>query len=171
MHPNNKLPVGLRLARIARALDYGKKDLAYIGPTFKSMAVSGNTVTVTFDHADGGLVASGPVGGFMVAGDDKVFEPVAATWWQPGRPAGSTIATPVAVRYGYADDPRPPCNLYGPDRPACRSLSHGQRKSPHRSSREVMAWENKGQVHFHTLSQNLGVRPTTEIVLFPSLSQ
>ena len=113
LHPKNKLPVGLRLARIARALDYGKKDLAYIGPTYKSMSIANNTVTVTFDHAEGGLVASGAVGGFMVAGDDKVFKAVA------GRVDGSTvvlqdpkIAKPVAVRYGYVDYPQPPCNLY-----------------------------------------------------------
>ena len=41
IHPNNKFDVGNRLALWALAKDYGKKDLVYSGPLYKSMKVEG----------------------------------------------------------------------------------------------------------------------------------
>lgn len=56
VHPRRKQPVGERLARIARALDYGE-NIVYSGPLYQSMSVSGNTATLSFNHVGGGLVS------------------------------------------------------------------------------------------------------------------
>ncbi len=57
IHPRDKATVGERLARIALAKDYGKKDVVYSGPTYQSMKVDGSKVRLAFDHVGGGLVA------------------------------------------------------------------------------------------------------------------
>ena len=55
IHPTDKQDVGHRLALLALAKTYGHKNLVYSGPTFKSMAIEGDTLRVKFDHVDGGL--------------------------------------------------------------------------------------------------------------------
>ncbi|MBN2294312.1 MAG: 9-O-acetylesterase, partial [Pirellulales bacterium] len=55
IHPKNKLDVGNRLALWALAKDYGKKDLVYSGPLYKSMAVEGSKIRLSFAHTGGGL--------------------------------------------------------------------------------------------------------------------
>ena len=55
IHPTNKQEVGRRLALIALARDYGKKDVVYSGPVFKNMETQGEALRVRFDHAEGGL--------------------------------------------------------------------------------------------------------------------
>lgn len=55
IHPKNKQEVGRRLALLALAQTYGKKDVVYSGPTFESLTIEGNTLRVRFDHTDGGL--------------------------------------------------------------------------------------------------------------------
>ena len=53
IHPKNKRDVGERLARIALAKTYGRENLEYSGPVFKSLKQEGNHLRVTFDHAEG----------------------------------------------------------------------------------------------------------------------
>ena len=112
IHPKNKQDVGKRLALWALAKDYGK-NVVYSGPTYKSMEKSGSQIVLHFDNADGGLVAKGGDGlkGFAIAGADKKFV------WADARIVGETVvvsspevASPVAVRYAWADNPV--CNLY-----------------------------------------------------------
>lgn len=55
IHPNDKQDVGHRLALLALARTYGQTGLVSTGPTFKSLAVEGDTLRVNFDNADGGL--------------------------------------------------------------------------------------------------------------------
>lgn len=57
IHPTNKQDVGHRLALLALANTYGKKDLVYSGPTFKSLSPEGNKLQVNFDHVGGGLAS------------------------------------------------------------------------------------------------------------------
>jgi sialate O-acetylesterase len=112
IHPRNKRDVGLRLSRTALRHVYGRKDVVAEGPLFRGMTVSGHTVTVAFEHADGGLVMRGStLRGFAVAGEDRVFH------WAEGRIVDDTIQLhsphvpqPVAVRYGWANNPE--VNLY-----------------------------------------------------------
>jgi sialate O-acetylesterase len=108
VHPRNKQEVGRRLALAAFATVYGKKDLVYSGPLYSSVKVNGNEIQVAFKHVAGGLVAKGggPLKGFALAGEDKVFV------WADAKIQGDSVVVssdrvqkPVAVRYAWADNP------------------------------------------------------------------
>ena len=80
IHPKNKQDVGDRLARIALAKTYGKSGLVYSGPMFKSLAVEGDKLRVTFDHVGGGLVSRDgkPLNWFEIIGRETDFVPAKA---------------------------------------------------------------------------------------------
>lgn len=118
IHPKDKQDVGKRLALWALAKTY-KKDMEYSGPLYKYMELKGDKAILHFDHVDGGLMvlakqgaeANEPAKGFAIAGADKKFV------WAEAKIEGETVivrsdrvAEPVAVRYGWADNPV--CNLY-----------------------------------------------------------
>jgi sialate O-acetylesterase len=106
IHPKKKEPVGHRLALAAEAIAYGKQ-VEYSGPTFDKLAVDGNKAVLSFNHLGGGLEAKdGPLSGFTIAGEDKVFHNAEAEI------KGDTIVVsckevekPVAVRFGWANYP------------------------------------------------------------------
>jgi sialate O-acetylesterase len=106
IHPPHKQPMGARLALAAQALAYGEK-LEYSGPLFESMRIKGPDVILRFTHIGRGLVAKdGPLQGFTMAGDDKVFHPALAEIH--GRTIvvrSQAVTQPVAVRYGWANVP------------------------------------------------------------------
>ena len=114
IHPRDKWTVGQRLAVAAKKVAYGL-EVVHSGPTYSAMRVEGNTVRISFENVGSGLVVEdkyGYVKGFSVAGSDKVFH------WVKGRQEGneivldtSKISNPVAVRYGWADNPDD-VNLY-----------------------------------------------------------
>ncbi len=58
IHPSYKWVVGERLARWALAKDYGKTDVVYSGPTYKSMWVDGNKIILEFDNVGSGLTTN-----------------------------------------------------------------------------------------------------------------
>lgn len=105
IHPKNKWDVGDRLARWALAKDYGKKDIVYSGPIYKEMKVERDTIRLSFDYTDGGLIAKGgPLIDFMIAGEDRKFVPAKAVI------EGDTIVVscsevknPAAVRYAWSN--------------------------------------------------------------------
>ena len=80
IHPINKLEVGNRLALWALAKDYGKRDVVYSGPLYKSMVVEGSKIGLSFAHVDGGLKSRDgkPLSEFEVAGADGKFVPAVA---------------------------------------------------------------------------------------------
>jgi sialate O-acetylesterase len=109
IHPKNKQDVGLRLALAARAIAYGQA-VEYSGPVFRTASVEGSAMRVYFTHADGMAAKGSELKGFEVAGADGKFVPA------EGKVEGNTIlvsnssvAAPMSVRYGWADDPG--CNL------------------------------------------------------------
>lgn len=114
IHPRNKQEVGRRLALIALAKDYGKKDLIYSGPTFKSLERKADKLLISFESTGGALSVTnkyGYVEGFAVAGADKKFV------WAKAHAVGdqvlvyaSQIADPVYVRYAWGNNPD--VNLY-----------------------------------------------------------
>jgi sialate O-acetylesterase len=134
IHPVNKQDVGKRLALWALADVYKQKGVASSGPIACGHKINGGEVTITFKHADGGLVVKigeslvtpradspsvwpegldgfGTIRGFAVAGADKKWHRAAA------KIVGDTVVVkspevpqPVAVRYAWADNPD--CNLY-----------------------------------------------------------
>jgi len=110
IHPKNKQDVGLRLALAARAIAYGQ-PVEYSGPVYRTATPEGGALRVYFTHADG-MAGRGAteIKGFEVAGADGKFAPADA------KVEGATIvltsasvAAPLTVRYGWADDPG--CNL------------------------------------------------------------
>jgi len=106
IHPRQKEPAGARLALAARALTYGEK-IEYSGPLYASFKAEGNRAIVSFTHLGGGLVAKdGPLKGFTVAGADKKFvEAKAEIVGDTIVVTSDQVATPTAVRYGWARFP------------------------------------------------------------------
>ena len=105
IHPRNKQDVGRRLALIALAQTYGQQT-EFSGPIFAGLEIAGDQAIVTFSHAEGLTAGDGPVLGFAIAGEDKVFHRADA------RVDGQTVAlssagvpAPVAVRYNWANNP------------------------------------------------------------------
>jgi sialate O-acetylesterase len=110
VHPTDKVDVGLRLARAARALTYGE-SLEYSGPLFRQATTEGASIRAWFDHAGGLTAKGGDVTGFEVAGSDGKFVAAGA------RVDGSTVVAsspavpePLFVRYGWANSPQ--CDLF-----------------------------------------------------------
>ncbi|TXT31192.1 MAG: sialate O-acetylesterase [Planctomycetota bacterium] len=104
IHPRNKQDVGKRLALWALAKTYGKSDLVYSGPLYKSMKVDGNKVRIEFDHVGGGLKSRDdkPLSWFTIAGKEGDF--VEATATIDGNSivvSSAKIAEPAAVRFGW----------------------------------------------------------------------
>jgi len=115
IHPRNKQDVGYRLSLHAMKTAYGK-EIEADGPLFKSAEFRENKAIVTFTHTGEGLVARdryGYVKGFTLAGSDNVFH------WAQARIISNnqvevfsdTVTEPVALRYGWADNPDD-VNLY-----------------------------------------------------------
>ena len=112
IHPRNKKLVGERLSLWALHNEYGKKDIVYSGPLYKSMKVDGNKIRIRFDFVDGGLMAKdGDLKEFTIAGEDENFVMAKAiidgneiVVWSDG------INNPKAVRFAWKSVPHP--NLF-----------------------------------------------------------
>jgi sialate O-acetylesterase len=126
IHPANKQDVGLRLALWALGNEYGRKNLIFCGPLFKSSRVEQGAIRVTFEHAGSGLMAGikngldpvtenpeGVLKRFAIAGEDRQWH------WADARIDGTdsvlvsspSVPSPVAVRYAFSHNPEG-CNLY-----------------------------------------------------------
>lgn len=134
IHPRNKKDVGERLALIALAKDYGK-SIPFSGPVYDSMRIENGKAVLSFQSADGGLVAkalpdtytvksqSGETAplvrnspgsqleGFAICGEDRKWV------WADAKIDGNNVVvwsdnvpSPVAVRYAWAENPT--CNLF-----------------------------------------------------------
>lgn len=110
IHPKNKQEAGRRLALIALANDYGRKDLVFSGPVFREHAADGARIRVKFDHTGGGLASrdSKPLTWFEVAGADGKF--VAADAAIDGNDvlvSAAGVAEPKAVRFAWSQIAEP----------------------------------------------------------------
>ena len=108
IHPLNKQDVGKRLALAARHVAYGE-SLVYHGPTHTQAQFSAGAATVAFDNGGSALAVRGGgtrVHGFALAGADRVFHPAEASLVD-GRVVvrSDVVKAPVAVRYGWSDNP------------------------------------------------------------------
>jgi sialate O-acetylesterase len=108
LHPRNKKDVGLRLASIALARDYGMQR-PYQSPAYRAMKADGSKITLSFDSPNGALrtLNGDPIRGFAIAGEDRKFVWADATINRDGTITVSSdqVPNPVAVRYGWADNP------------------------------------------------------------------
>ena len=113
IHPNQKEPVGQRLALAARALAY-KEAIEYSGPLYEKMSVEKDQIVLHFLHAESLVAKDGPLKGFLIAGKDQKFVPAKAEI--KGKNvivSGAGITEPYAVRYGWENVPD--VNLYNQD--------------------------------------------------------
>ena len=110
IHPKNKQEVGRRLALAAQAGTYFEEK-EYSGPIYGGMQPEDGKIRLNFSHAEGLKAADGgPIKGFALAGEDKVFHWAEASLEGDHVVVGSAkVAMPIAVRYGWADNPD--CNL------------------------------------------------------------
>ncbi len=109
IHPQDKQTIGHRLALWAQAKVYNR-SVVYSGPIFKSMAIEGEKIRISFDHLGGGLISRDgkPLREFTIAAADKAFMPANAEI------DGSTIVivsdavtNPVAVRFAFSGTAQP----------------------------------------------------------------
>ena len=124
IHPKNKQDVGNRLAAEAMRVAYQKPDAkaeetsrgeSSRGPMLEKMMSDANRAVVIFRNATGGMMVKDKYGylkGFEVAGTDQKF------YYAKAEIVGDSVivqcdsvAAPVAVRYGWADD-NSEANLY-----------------------------------------------------------
>jgi sialate O-acetylesterase len=108
VHPDNKKPIGDRLALAARHLVYQDKDIVFSGPIYRSSVVEGAKIIIRFSHIGTGLLSSDgeELHEFAIAGKDKKFiwakaiirGDVVEVWHED-------IAEPLYVRYAWADNP------------------------------------------------------------------
>jgi len=107
IHPGKKNDVGKRLAFWALAKDYGKKNIGYATPVYKSMEVEKSKINISFENAikDNGLKpVQKPLSSFEIAGEDKVFYPAQAFIDNKTRKLSvwnDSIQKPIAVRYAF----------------------------------------------------------------------
>ena len=109
IHPKNKQDVGNRLALNALKITYGK-DVVYTGPTYKSMKVDGKNVILMFSNIGTGLKINNKydyINGFAIAGTDQKFHWAKAVLLNENSVAihSDEVQSPVAIRYGWADNP------------------------------------------------------------------
>ena len=99
--------VGPRIAQNILARTYGRKELAVDGPEVASAETHGNQVVVRFNHAEGGLRATGgKLEGFAIA--SSMFRWVWADAVIQGDTvvlSAPTVEQPEGVRYAYQDLP------------------------------------------------------------------
>ncbi|MHC4394130.1 MAG: sialate O-acetylesterase [Planctomycetota bacterium] len=110
IHPTNKQDVGKRLALWALAKAYGRSELVYSGPLYKSMSVEGGKIRINFDHVGSGLTSREGKGltWFEIASAYKRF--VKAETQIDGDTVivwNDSIASPVAVRFGWHQEAQP----------------------------------------------------------------
>lgn len=108
IHPRDKRTVGERLARHALKSDYGRRSLQASGPVLRAVRPSGSSLVAEFAEVGRGLAvrAGGELKGFAIADASRQF--VAAQ----ARIEGNTVVVsspqvgqPVALRYGWVDNP------------------------------------------------------------------
>jgi sialate O-acetylesterase len=108
IHPKNKQDVGKRLSYWALGTVYGKNVRAISGPLPAGSKISGNAITVSFKHANGGLksITGGPLTGFQIAAADQQWKPAEAKIvGETVVVSSAEVAQPVAVRYAWKDWP------------------------------------------------------------------
>lgn len=108
IHPKNKREVGYRLYRNALQTAYHRKMIGH-GPVFQSMKVKGNRIVLKFKDTGEGLVTTdgADLNGFAIAGKDRHFvRAKAAIRGNRVIVYCDSVEQPVAVRYGWADNPK-----------------------------------------------------------------
>ena len=91
---------------------YGKKDVVYSGPLYKSIITEGNIIRVNFDNVGSGLFCPDTTLTFFeIAGEDGKYYPAEAKIdGEQVVVRSSKVKQPVHVRFGWTDTAIP--NLF-----------------------------------------------------------
>jgi len=118
-HPPGKVDTGFRLANLAIHHDYGVKDHTPSGPLYKQFKIVDNTIRISFDYAEEGLMIAEKKGYHA----PKALPAAKLPWlsiqaksgawhWADGQIDGGElivsspkVKVPVAVRYAYTNNP------------------------------------------------------------------
>ena len=104
LHPHNKKPVGIRLARTALNRIYGRSDIVWRGPQYEHIEISGGRAVIFFQPGttQGGL--RGDLKFFTIAGADRTWYPAqAAIVGDRIEVWSAKVRHPVAVRYAFTN--------------------------------------------------------------------
>jgi sialate O-acetylesterase len=110
LHPHNKKPIGIRLAKTALNRTYGQLNVVWRGPQYQHLELNGKKAVIYFEPGTttGGLHTDDNKAPqfFTIAGEDQQFYPAEAaidgnriTVWS------SKVKKPVAVRYAFTNYP------------------------------------------------------------------
>ena len=110
LHPHNKKPIGIRLARTALNRTYGMMDTVYRGPQYQRLEIHGKEAIVYFEPGTtaGGLRTDDgqPPAFFTIAGSDSVFHPAAARIdGDKIIVSSAAVKRPIAVRFAFTNYP------------------------------------------------------------------
>ena len=109
IHPKTKREVGRRMAAIALNQTYGKSKVAYTAPIYHHFTVEEDGVHIHFSTPQGSepLVREDNLPGFIIAGADRKWHVAKAKVISEDEVVVSNegVHFPVAVRYGWADNP------------------------------------------------------------------
>ena len=110
LHPKDKKPIGIRLAKTALNRTYGKLNVSYKGPQYDHLEINRKRAIIHFEAESiaGGLQTKDgkdPLF-FTIAGADQIFYPADAMI-NGNRIIVSSpkVKKPVAVRYGFTNYP------------------------------------------------------------------
>ncbi|MDB5149432.1 MAG: sialate O-acetylesterase [Mucilaginibacter sp.] len=115
IHPPFKWEIGRRLELQALANTY-KQPVAFSGPVYKSMKISGNKIIMEFDYTGTGLLSHDgkPLTDFTIAGADGNFVTANAIIKRNTvEVSARTVAKPVAARFAWSESAQP--NFYNKD--------------------------------------------------------
>ena len=110
IHPFNKKPVGIRLAKIALTKTYHITGIAYQGPQFEKFRVKGDTVLVSFKWSSvgAGLTTndgSAPKYFYLAGADHQFYRATAHIVRNKVLLYAARVHHPVAVRYAFTNYP------------------------------------------------------------------
>lgn len=111
IHPPEKETVAKRLAFWALSETYGFKGIPYKSPTYKSMEVKDNVVTISFNDAPFGITSFDKnVDCFELAGADRIFYPATMTpmnnEFRKIQVVSDKVQAPMSLRYAFKNYPK-----------------------------------------------------------------
>lgn len=103
IHPRNKQDVGLRMANQALNRTYGMKEIVWSGPVYKSFAIEGAKIRITFDCAEGLKTRDNKeTDWFEMAGQDGQYKKAdAVIEGQSVILSNTSIDKPLAARFAW----------------------------------------------------------------------
>jgi len=110
IHPQNKAPVGDRLARLALHQTYGQKKLVPSGPIARRVSKKGSSLVVRFDHSAEGLSTRDgkPLTWFEIAGvDGRYVKAKAEVKGSSVIVSAPEVKSPQSVRFAWHETAEP----------------------------------------------------------------